>query len=86
MAEPAHVQSDDRELHPLDSLHLRGDEAEPHDGDHPLAQHLRGAAQLLLREDVDEDTQQSWDSQAAVHEAGEHRYSDVRRRFLRHRL
>lgn len=86
MAEPDHVQSDGSELHPLDPLHLRGDETEPHDGDHPVAQHLRGAAQLLLREDVDEDTQQGWDPETAVHEAGEHRYPDVRRRFLRDRL
>jgi hypothetical protein len=62
-------------------------EAQPHHGDHPLAQRLRGPPRLLLPHVVDQTARQGRRRQRpAVHAPGEHRRADLRRRVLRHRV
>lgn len=75
-----------RELSAVDPLHFHSDEVEPHHGDHPFPQCLRRSPRVLLRQDLDQVSRQLWPSEAALHSPGEHRYTDLRRCLLRHRL
>jgi hypothetical protein len=61
-------------------------QAQPHRGDHPLAQRRRRAARLLPRPHVDRRAREVWRRLQALHQAGEHRHPDLRRRLLWPRL
>ncbi|KAL6652776.1 hypothetical protein ACP70R_011701 [Stipagrostis hirtigluma subsp. patula] len=60
-------------------------QAGPHGGGHPVAQRRGGAARLLPRGGVDRGAQEARRRLQALHQAGEHRHPDVRRRLLRPR-
>jgi hypothetical protein len=61
-------------------------QAQPHRRDHPLAQRRRGAARLLPGPHLDGGAREVRRRLQALHQAGEHRHSDMRRRLLRPRL
>jgi len=61
-------------------------QAQPHRRDHPLAQRRRGAARLLPRPHLDGGAREVRRRLQALHQAGEHRHPDMRRRLLRPRL
>ena len=67
-------------------VQFHSDETEPNNRNYPIPQCFSWVVGVLLCQDMDQDAQKIWSPQTAFHQAGKHRYSDMRGCLLRHRL